>query len=148
MSNALHGLSARLRRLPDGFADEAAELFTGIAERNGGRIMGYRLTADEKRRYVHAGGVTLIMAGTPPGFWAWRETGTKPHRIAPKRRRRIRGRKRRGGLRPRLGGGVGVQYGPVRHPGIAGRQLWTRTVDQATQAMAAAAQAALDEAVR
>ena len=148
MTNALHGLTARLRRLPDSFADDAAELFTGIAERNGGRIMRYQLTADEKRRYVHDGGVTLIMAGTPPGFWVWREDGTKPHRIAPKRRRRIRGRKRRGGLAPRLGGGVRVQYGPVTHPGIRGRKLWTRTVEQGAQAMGEAAQRALDQAVR
>jgi hypothetical protein len=148
VTNALHGLTAALRRLPDSFADEAAELFTDIAERNGGRVMGYQLTADEKRRYVHAGGVTLIMVGTPAGFWTWRETGAKAHRIAPKRRRRVKGRrKRRGGLQPRLGGGVGVQYGPVRHPGFAGRRLWTRTVEQATSAMAQAAQQALDRAV-
>jgi hypothetical protein len=142
--NVLDGLTARLSRVPAAFADEAAAVFTVAAEHNGGRMMGrYQLTATERKRYVYDQGCTLIMEGVPSGFWAWRETGTRPHTILPRRRRR------RGSSRPRVlyGAGLGHPVARVHHPGTRGRRAWTATVDQAAPLIEKALEVALAQAV-
>ena len=174
MTNVLDGLTAKLSRVPAAYADEAAALFTVIAERNGGLMIRgrYQLTAAEKKRYVYDQGCTLIMEGIPSGFWVWKETGTSAHAIAVRRRHKAKTRGKRRGhgatrghaptftgrparrkpkpKRPpgRLYGGYGHPVmGPVRHPGTSGRRAWTRTVTEATPKLAQALELALAQAV-
>jgi len=145
--NVLDGLTAAFSRMPAAYATESAKAFKQIAEANGGTMMGrYQLTAKEKKRYVRDTQCTLIMQGVPAGFWVWKETGTKPHTIAVRTRRRTKGaapkvkvKRRRGrtvgrGKQPALYG-AGWDHpvaGPVQHPGTSGRRAWTRTVAEAT----------------
>ena len=171
--NVLSGLSARLTHVPAAYADEAVALFTLIAEKNGGRMMGrYQLTVAEAKRYVYDEGCTLILYGTPAGFWVWRETGASAHEIGPKRNRPVRkgaggrrhghgatlghaptftgrpARKKRKAKRDRgrVYGGYGHPARKVRHPGFAGKRAWTRTVDEATPKLTKALELALAQA--
>ena len=173
--NILDGLPERLSTVPARYADEAMAIFQLVAERHGGRMMGrYQLTIAEAKRYVYDQGCTLIVYGTPAGFWAWRETGAGPHAIAAKGRRKAKTRgtrrgtggarrghaptftgrsaKRRKGkakrMPGRLGGGLAhPQRGPVRHPGFAGRKAWTATVAEVTPKLDAGLELALSQAV-
>ena len=168
--NVLSGLSARLTHVPAAYADEAVALFTLIAEKNGGRMMGrYQLTVAEAKRYVYDEGCTLILYGTPAGFWTWAETGTSAHEIAAKKRRKAAAGRRRGhgatrGHAPtftgrpakrkkkaqrqpgRVYGGYGHPVRRVRHPGTSGRRAWTKTVDEATPKLTQALELALAQA--
>ena len=172
MTNVLDGLTAKLTHVPARYADEAAAVFTVYAERNGGRMLGrYQLTAAEKKRYVYDEGCTLIMEGVPSGFWTWRETGTRPHEIRAKSRRKAkrkpnpRGhgatrnhrptytgrpakRRRKAKKMPgrlAINGGHPITGG-VHHRGSRGKQLWTKTVDEVTPKLDAALQLALSQA--
>jgi len=152
--NLLDGLTAKLSRIPQSYATEAAKVFRTVAEANGGTMMGrYQLTASEKKRLIRDQGCTLIMKGTPAGFWVWKESGTKPHAIAVRTRRRtgpagskVKVKRRRGrtvgrGKQPALAG-AGWDHpvaGPVQHPGTAGRRAWSRTVTEARPLIEAAA---------
>jgi hypothetical protein len=173
--NVLDGLPERLMQVPARYADEAMAIFQTVAEKHGGRMMGrYQLTIAEAKRYVYDQGCTLIVYGTPAGFWAWRETGAGPHEIRAKGRRKAKTSGRRRGTggarrghaptftgrrakrRPkpkampgRLGGGLNhPQRGPVRHPGFAGKRAWTATVAEVTPKLDAGLQLALAQAVQ
>jgi hypothetical protein len=177
VTNVLDGLSARLTNVPAAYADEAAATFQEVAERLGGKMMGrYQLTIREQRRYVYAEGCTLILYGSPAGFWVWRESGAAAHAITakPRRKAKTKGQRRgTGGARPghaptftgrrakrrkgtgrakrmpgRLGGGLGhPQRGPVQHPGFAGKRAWSRTVAEVTPKLQAGLALVLAQAV-
>lgn len=120
--NVITPYLARLSDLPAAYIDEAAATFTRIAERNGGTMMGrYQLTAAEESRRVTPDGASIMMYGSPAGFWTWKESGASAHTIRPRRKKA-------------LAGGLGHPVrGPVRHPGFAGQEAWTRTVAQAEE---------------
>ena len=118
--NVITPYLARITKLPATFVDEAVDIFVRVAERNGGTMMGrYKLTAEEKSRTVTTEGASVLMFGTPAGFWAWRETGAGRHTIRPARRQALAGA---------LGHPI---RGAVVHPGFAGKRRWTATVEQA-----------------
>lgn len=120
--NVITPYLARMKDLPAAYIDEAVAVFTRIAEHNGGTMMGrYQLTAVEKSRKVTPDGASVLMYGSPAGFWTWRESGASGHTIRPRRKLALAGA---------LGHPV---RGPVRHPGFGGQQAWTRTVAQAEE---------------
>ena len=87
------------------------------------------------------------MEGVPSGFWQWKETGTGAHEIRPKKRRRRRG-KRNFAVPGPMGGCLGHPvFGPVMHPGTSGSLKWTKTVDEADEAISDLIRRALEKAV-
>ena len=87
------------------------------------------------------------MEGVPSGFWQWKESGTKAHVIRPKKRRRRRGKRSF-----KVPGPMGLPghpvFGPVTHPGSSGARKWTKTVDEADEAIDALVRRALAKAVQ
>lgn len=118
--NVITPYLARIRDVPAAYIDEAIATFTQVANRLGGTVMGYQLTAREENRRVTPEGASVTVFGSPAGFWTWRETGARPHTIRPRGKRALAGALRH------------PVMGPVVHPGFAGRQAWTRTVEAAT----------------
>jgi hypothetical protein len=115
------GLTATLRQLPAEVAHDVAVEFARTAERHGGQIKGYPLTATPGAVTITDATATVQMRGVPAGFWSWREYGTKPHSVSPRNKRAMGG-----GLEALLGhpySGVaeGV-YMPARH-------RWTAALD-------------------
>lgn len=124
--NVIGPYVARISKVPEAYIDEAVDTFRRIAERNGGTVMGkYKLTIEERGRRATPDGASVLVYGTPAGFWAWRETGARSHTIRPRRKRAMAGS---------LGHPVGI---PVVHPGFAGKRAWTRTVEEAEAEIAA-----------
>jgi hypothetical protein len=118
--NVIGPYVARISAVPAAYIDEAVDIFRRIAERNGGTVMGkYKLTIEERGRRATPEGASVLVYGTPAGFWAWRETGARAHRIAPRNKQAMAGA---------LGHPVGT---PVVHPGFAGKRAWTRTIEEA-----------------
>lgn len=113
----------RVTDVPAQYIAQGADVFVRIAERNGGSMMGHRLTARVSGRAVSDDSSSATIVGTPAGPWAMRESGVKPHVIAP------HGEALAGDLRHP----VSI---PVRHPGFAGEHRWTHTVEQADPELA------------
>lgn len=124
----------RITKVPATYVDQAADVFMRIAERNGGHMMGKRLTATVRNATVGDDTATFTVAGTPAGPWAMRESGVRPHTIAPEGR---------GALAGGLSHPVTV---PVRHPGFAGEHRWTHTTEQAGPELARLASVLADKA--
>lgn len=117
--NVITAYVHRIEAVPAAYIDEAVDIFRRIAERNGGSMMGkYQLTIEERGRRATDDGASVLVYGTPAGFWAWRETGARAHTIRPRRKRAMR--------LPEHAVSI-----PVVHPGFAGKRAWSRTVEQA-----------------
>jgi hypothetical protein len=145
VANVIEGLAKRLDNLSAEVADDAVRAFIVIAERNGGTMIGgkYQLTAKVAKRFDRPGSSWVLMEGVPSGFWAWRETGTRPHEIRPKRKRRG---KRSTWTPGPMGGGLGHPvWGPVIHPGVPGRMLWTKTCNEGDEMVGVLTRRALEE---
>ncbi len=145
MTNVIDGLEARYEKLPAELVDDCIRSFVVIAERNGGKMIRgkYQLTAKVKKRYDRPGSSFVIMAGVPSGFWTWRETGTGEHEIRPRKKRR--GKRARWTPGP-MGGDLGHPvWGPVIHPGATGQLAWTKTVNEADEAIGVLIRRALDK---
>jgi hypothetical protein len=81
------GLSATVRAIPAEVARDVAIEFAKSAERHGGRMMGrFQLTAVPGRVTITDTEARVQMRGTPAGFWSWREYGTKPHSVSPRKK--------------------------------------------------------------
>lgn len=86
------GLSTVISQIPAQVATDVAAEFARVAERHGGRMMGrFQLTAVPGRVTVTDTEATVQMRGSPPGFWSWREYGTKPHSVSPRRKQAMAG---------------------------------------------------------
>ncbi len=145
MTNIIDGLGAKFDHLPAEVIDDAIRTFVVIAERNGGKMIRgkYQLTAKPTQRRVRVGQASVNMKAFPSGFWAWRETGTRPHTIAPRKKRRG---KRKGWKPGPMGGSLGHPvWGPVVHPGVPAEYRWTKTVEEANAAISVLVQRALAE---
>jgi hypothetical protein len=132
VSNVINGLTVKLDKLPASALREVVKAFTKIAEQEGGRMKGrYQLTAEASEWQVSAGTASVTMKGTPSGFWVWKETGTRPHTIRPRRKKALAGD---------LGHPV---WGAVHHPGTSGKKAWTKTVERAERELQDTVNAAL-----
>ena len=118
--NVIAPYLARLTAVPADYIDQAAATFTRIAERHGGTMMGrYKLTAAERSRRATPEGASVLMYGSPAGFWTWKESGVGPHLIRPRNKLALAGA---------LGHPIRTS---VVHPGFAGKQAWSAAVDEA-----------------
>jgi hypothetical protein len=139
--NVLRGLPARLDAVAGEAVDRIADTFEERAERLGGRVDGRQLTARARQRRAARGEVSVVMVGTPAGYWSWREYGITAHRI----------RARRGGGDADVMAGPGLRHpisGPVVHPGIAPGMAWSRTVRDVERVAPAEVERTLERAVR
>jgi len=147
--NVIDKVAAGLDTLPTDLVGDAVRVFTVIAERHGGTMIRgkYKLTAKPGKQYRRPDSAWVLMEGVPSGFWVWKQTGTEPHEIKPKKKRRG---KKRGHWKPGpMGGGLGHPvWGPVMHKGSSGHLAWTKTVREADAAIKALVERALAEAVR
>ena len=123
-------MADRLADIPRSTLADAARLVTGIAEREGGTVGRFRLSA---RSRISSG--LAVVFGVPAGPWTWVTTGTGRHRIAPRRRRA-------------LYGGFGHPVAEVSHPGGRGRGAWDRVEAEAERRVPELFERAVDEAVR
>jgi len=150
MTNVIDGLSKRLDQLPVEVLEDAIKAFQVIAERHGGKMIRgkYQLTAKPVKRQVRGGVASVLMEGAPSGFWQWKESGTKAHVIRPKSKKR---RKRKGKRSFSVPGPMGLPghpvFGPVTHPGTTGSLKWTKTVDEADEAIGVLLERAWDKVV-
>jgi hypothetical protein len=147
--NVIDKVAASLDNLPGDLVGDAVRVFTVIAERHGGRMMGrYQLTAKPGKMYRRPDSAWVLMEGVPSGFWVWKESGTGAHEIRPKKVRRRRKGKRNFAMPGPMGGGLNHPvFGPVIHPGTTGSRKWTKTVNEADEAIGALIERALAKAV-
>lgn len=108
----------RITTVPGKYVDEGGTIFVRVAERNGGSMMGKRLSARVTGRAVSDESGSATIVGSPAAQWALREDGAKVHMIGPSGAEAMAG-----GLRHP----VSI---PIRHPGFAGEERWTHTVEQ------------------
>ena len=134
MTNVVAGLTVRFQHLPVTVIDDVVKVFVKIAEQEGGRVGKYQLTAEAKDRAVSEGSASVTMVGTPPGFWVWRESGIRPHMIRPRRKKAL------------AGGLSHPVWGAVQHPGVPGKQAWSKVAARAERELHDAVVAALDKA--
>ena len=130
MTNVLNGVTAKLERLPATVIDDEIRAFVVTAEHEGGRVKGQQLTAEPRQRHATGDTASVTMVGVPAGFWVWREQGIRPHLI-----------RARGHEPLRLPGHP--VWGPIHHPGVRGKQAWTKTVEIAEREIKLASERAL-----
>jgi hypothetical protein len=124
----------RITRVPGAYIQQGVDVFARIAERNGGSMMGSRLTVRVEGQAISDDSGAATIVGTPAGAWAMAESGAKPHAITPD-------------AGSALAGGLSHPVSvPVRHPGFAGEERWSHTVEQANVELARLAQTLADQA--
>lgn len=121
-STDLTALAAAVRDIPRTATAAAADKVRDLALDNARAAAGGDLLLTGKHRGIpldvditamaQSDGASVRLSGTPAGPWVWIDTGTRPHSI-PRRRRGPKSRLR------------------VRHPGTAGKQAWSKTVEGA-----------------
>ncbi len=96
-----------------------------VAGSAGNRAGPYPLVVRVDRAKVTKRQTTIVLYGSPAGFWAWAEDGARRHTIRARRRATATGRP------PALFGELEHPVGEVTHPGFVGRGAWTATVEAA-----------------
>lgn len=120
-----------LARLPEQATRDAAEHVCDIAAATGGSVtLGkrrrrYQLKARPQFYSGRAGEFRCTVWGTPTGPWVWRNTGTRPHAIPRRRRKKARFIHGAGYTHP-----VNA-HNQIRHPGTAGAGRWRKVIAQA-----------------
>lgn len=137
--SSIAGLAKLIERVPAVVVVDAELLFARIADeeaaRDGVSSIGpngygpYPLVTKVDRARVTKSSCSLIVYGTPAGFWTWAEEGIPRHEVGRARSRRSTGRSSgRGGRRQ----AISTPDGPrtYAHASFPRRGTWTRVVER------------------
>ena len=69
-----------------------------------------------------------VLTPRPAGIWSALSSGTAPHEITPRARRKGRGRRKGGATALTVGDGFAAS---VQHPGTKGKRTWQRGITKA-----------------
>lgn len=110
----------------------------------GRRYGPYSLTTEIAKAKVRKDSASLIVYGTPAGFWTWLEEGVPRHEVG-RARSRVSSERRSGRGGRRLA--VDTPNGPRTHAhaSMPPRGTWTRTVDEIETAVVELLEDRLDE---
>lgn len=143
--NRIAGLSRLLEQVPAESVEQILASFQRAGEAEIARVWGkpsitlhvagsgskragpYPLVVRIDRAKVTKRQTTITLYGSPAGFWAWAEDGSRRdgYKIRARRRSTDTGRP------PAMYGNLTHPMGEVTHPGFDGHGAWTRTVEAA-----------------